>query len=355
MTRLAWSILLVMGTLFCLVVVPAPFSDAETGRRSSPGSLVAAVAIVDWQFPMAGDPGVAVHPRQRELLANPARRSLLPALHPNLSEANASSSEWSLERLGKHARRCAASFALGRTDASAFLLNVSAATPAVLEVLADEGLRIVSMSIGGRDEEARHLDWVERLARAHPELLFVVSTPHISGNSITVEALGEVPSVLATRGLPNVLLVGVLRDHDLEDPALPPPGTKERPFHVDNQPVGESARQVYMVNGRSTRVFVEGFGGTSAAAPHLAALLALIATHRQSRGETIDASALLEELDALCLSVWAREKSGHVHEVKSFTLDTVLLNAGRPLVSEAIWGVHAGRAAPPRRIGSPSG
>jgi hypothetical protein len=45
---------------------------------------------------------------------------------------------------------------------------------------------------------------------------------------------------------------------------------------------------------------------------------------------------------------WAREKTGEVHKVRYFTLDTILLNAGQPLVTEAIWGAFERHPAPLR-------
>lgn len=340
-----------IGLVVSMLLLPAlQATELSHGPRQTGGALSSSVALVDWQFPHESSPTLPVHPRQRALIQDPDALALRPALYPGLSEESEAAKPGGLARLTLHGTRCAGSYAVGREQFTApFLLNVSTATPAALRRLIDEGLRIVCFSIGARAEEAPHLAWLEKLVRERPEVLFLVGTPHISGNGISVETLDEVPSSLAGRH-ENVLLVGALAfyDYQLDEKVEARLGTKENPFHVDNQP--STARQLYMMNPRSTRVFVEGFGGTSAAAPHLASLLSLVAEARIARGEVVDARSLLKDVEALTHRTMAREKSGLIHEVSYFTLDSILLNAGRPLVHRSIWGDFSDRAPAPLRL-----
>lgn len=311
--------------------------------KPSPG-----VALVEWQFPMDGSLGA--DSRQAALVADPAFAPLRPAFYPTLSEENASEGEHMMGKLMTHATQVAQSYAAGREAlAPPFLLNISEMLPRALELLiAKENVRIVSLSSGSKTR----LAGLDDVLRGHPEVLLVTATPHISGNSIGVDELGERPSVLATRGFPNVVLAGCLSfDADgLEaDRAGRPLGSAENPFWIDNQPAWAAwgaAAQVFMMSCRSGFSFAPGAGATSAAAPHLASLLALVGNRLAARGEAVEAGAMLAGLAELTHRAMAREKTGEVREVAYFTIDTVLLNARRPLVTEAIWGDYAGHPAP---------
>lgn len=311
---------------------------APASVASAPGA--ASVALIEWQFPTS--PSLSVHPLQQRVAED---ASLAPALYPNLSEANATESEWGLSRLVEHAERVHHAFVAGRDGIDPpFLLNISTRTPDAVRAVVAHGARVVSSSAGSTDT----LTGLEAVVAEHPDVLFVAATPHISGNSIPVEAIGELPSILAVRGVPNVILAGCVEFYgDGVDAARAgqPLGTEQNPLHVDNQPAGD-ARQVFLLSCRSTRAFAEGLGGTSAAAPHLASLLALIVGARTARGLPTSTDDAWADLDRVTHRGLAREKTGEVREVSFFTLDTVLLAAGRPLVTESIWGEVADHPDP---------
>lgn len=343
---LAISAVVALGHAAC--ARPEPPRSARPPAVVAPAAVApAAVALVEWQFPTSPSAAIRVHSRQAALRDDPARAPRRPAFYPELSEQNTDEGESALARLVRHAERTYQAYAAGRPQfAPPFLVNISKETPGALRAVIAEGVRIVAFSSGAKTT----LAGLDEVVREHPEVLFVVATPHISGNSISVEALDERPSVLSTRGHRNVLLAGCLRyyEADLEaERAGQTLGTRENPFTVTNQPVASEARQVFMMSCESTRAFAEGFGETSAAAPHLASLLELAHARRAARGLTSTASELLAELARVTHRTWAREKSAEVHEVPFFTLDTVLLNARRPLVTERVWwGGIAGHPAP---------
>lgn len=325
--------LLVLAAAGCETPAPEETPKAEPERAP----VVFGAALVEWQFPTAVTDGFRVDPLQERLCRDETQARLWPAFYPRLSEENANEGERGLARLVNHAKQVNLAYAAGREQLDwPFLLNISNATPDALRALIDHGVRIVSFSVGSKSR----LSGLDDVIREHPEVLFVASTPHISGNSISVEALDERPSVLATRGYPNVILAGCLEyyEDDIDahraGRAL---GTKDTPFHIVNQPVAPTTRQYFMMTGHSTRAFAEGFGGSSAAAVHLASLLSMILAHRSALGRTTTAQDLLAELDRVTHAALAREKSGDIHEIRFFTLDTILLNARRPLITEAIW------------------
>jgi len=297
----------------------------------------AGAALVEWQFPTAVSAELRVDPLQEQLCRDEAQAGLRPAFYPQLSEENANEKEFMLAKLIQHAESVYRAYAAGREQFELpVLLNISTATPDALRALIARGVRIVSFSVGSKTE----LAGLDSVIRDHPEVLFVVATPHISGNSISVEDLGERPSVLATPKYPNVILAGCLEYYsgDIDaHTAGHPLGTKETPFHVNNQPVALTARQYFMMTGKSTQAFAPGFGGSSAAAAHLASLLAMILAHESALGRGTTARDLLAELDRITHPAMAREKTGEIHEVRFFTIDTILLNAHRPLVTEEIW------------------
>lgn len=313
-----------------------------------------AVAIVDWQFPVEQPPTLSIPPLQRRWLAEAV--PFAPALYPNLSEASKAENPHALARLTKHGSRCARAYAAGRSRFNPpFLLNASVTTPAAVQALIRAGVRIFCLSIASNEADSRLLQWTKTVATEHPDVLLVVSTPHISGNSISVEQIAELPSILAIRGQKNVLLVGVLQFYDDTIRAHREghkAGTAANPFYIDNQPAGANAQQVFMLNDRSTREFVEGFSGTSAAAPHLASLLGLLAEDlvRSGHPTPLSADVLLKSLDAVLHRAEAKQKTGEVHGVSYFTLDTILRNAVRPLITSAIWGDLIKDAPAPRLI-----
>lgn len=316
------------------------------------GAASGAAVLVEWQFPMEETSGLPVNPLQRQFIADPSRAALRPALHPGMSEKSEHETEYARTRLIRHATRVANSYIAGRENFTPpFLANVSTATPETLRELIGQGVRIVSFSIGSRGSE--DFVGIEDLVREHPEVLFLVSTPHISGNSIGVEALGELPSMLAARGHANILLVGAIDfyDENIErHRAGHPIGSPGNPFFINNQPAPTGARQVFMLTPASINTFCEAAGGTSTAAPCLAALLGLVADKLQARGRIVDAATLIAELDRLTHKAMVREKTDEVREASYFTLDTLLLNAGHPLATAATWRELAPEAPAPRHI-----
>jgi hypothetical protein len=348
----------------CLLLAGLLFNCAdvhgqENAQKSWPAPA-ASVALIEWQFPTETNSLLRVHPLQAEFLRTPGQAALWPALYPQMSEASKAESSQGLNRLTKHGERCALAFILNRKSFTPpFLINVAESTPAVVQNLINAGVRIFCFSIGAKGEDAKLLKWIDGMVQDHPEVLFVVSTPHISGNSISVQELGEIPSVLAAQGRKNVLLVGALRFYDQnieQHKAGQILGTAANPFFINNQPVDTSVRQVFIMNDLSTREFVEGFSGTSAAAPHLASLLGLVAENLVKQSKPVTADALLAELAQITHHTMAQEKSGVVHEVSYFTLDTLLLNAGEPLLRKKIWGDFINEAPVPLRIpGTESG
>lgn len=106
----------------------------------------AGVALIEWQFPTSPAAPLPVDPAQTAWLADPSRAALWPALSPTLSEAHATDPEWSRERLERHGAQVNAAYVAGRAEVPpAYLLNVSAATPASLDAVVGEGVSIVSM------------------------------------------------------------------------------------------------------------------------------------------------------------------------------------------------------------------
>ena len=327
------------------VGVGAGCATAGPVRVAGPG-----VALVEWQFPLEADAdGLRAHPHQRALTEDPHHAAMRPAFFPALSDENQSETAHMMNKLTRHARQVSQSFGAGRESSMPpFLLNISAVLPDALEhLIAHEAVRILSFSSGSKSR----LAGLDALLVAHPEVVLVAATPHISGNHDSVELLAERPSILAARGVPNVVLAGCLafyEDGVEADRAGQPLGSRDNPFSIDNQPVQVEAPQVFMMNCRSGASFAPGAGATSAAAPHLANLLALIGERLAARGAPPTAGEMLAGLAAVTHRAWAREKTGEVHEVRYFTLDTILVNAGRPLVTEAIWGVFEAHPAPLR-------
>ncbi|MDY0001039.1 MAG: S8 family serine peptidase [Polyangia bacterium] len=313
-----------------------PQDSRVTGGRP-PASSDGLVALMDWQFPTVLSDSLRVSPRQLTMLEDENIAHLRPAFHPALSELNADEKEWGLGKLTQHARRTYLAYVAGRERfPRPFLLNISTHTAAALRLLIAGGVRIFSTSSGSRSR----LGALDAVVRESPDVLFVVAAPHIKGNSISVEELNERPSVLAVRGNPNVILVGCLAyyDHHLKDHrAGKKLGSMENPFSITSQPVSQTARQVFMMSCNASDAFAEGFGGTSAAAPHLASLLALLWEDLSARGKPVTAAALLSGLDGLLHRTRARDKQGRVFEVSYFTLDTILANSKRPLITDRIW------------------
>jgi hypothetical protein len=139
-----------------------------------------AVALVEWQFPIGADAdGVRAHPRQQALTTDPRHVAMRPAFFPALSEENQAESERMIGKLSKS-----------------------------------------------------RLAGLDALLAAHPEVVLVTATPHISGNHDSVELLAERPSILATRRVPNVVLAGCVafyEDGVEADRAGLPLGSAENP------------------------------------------------------------------------------------------------------------------------------
>ncbi len=331
-----------VAALAVLAILVAGCASREAGKAGSANSapkpaVARGVALVEWQFPTTVSAELRVHPLEEQLCLDDAHAGLRPALYPQLSEENEKEPAFSLARLVGHSESTYRAYAAGREEFELpVLVNISRETPGALRVLIDRGVRIVSFSVGSKTR----LAGIDAVIRDHPEVLFVAATPHIPGNSTGIEVLDERPSVLALRDYPNVILAGSVDyyDGDLDSHragrAL---GTKDTPFHVTSQPAARAARQYFMMTARSTQAFAPGFGGSSAAAAHLAGLLAMIIGHEAERGRGTSPADLLAELDRVTHRAFAREKSGDIHEVSYFTLDTILLNAQRPLVTETIW------------------
>ena len=302
---------------------------AGAGAAEAPG-----VALVEWQFPTTASAEIRVDPLQKRVVRDDPQ--LAPAFYPHLSDENATETETGLATLVRHAGQTCRAFAAGRDGfRPPLLLNISAELPAALDAVIDHGVRIVSFSAGSMDR----LGGLDAVVSAHPDVLFIAATPHLAGDAITVEAFGERPSVLATRGAPNVILAGCLGyNSTILDDYRPgqPFGTKENPFQVENQPVAPTARQVFMMSCASSRAF-GGSGATSSSAPHLASLLEQIVERRVANGLPTAAADVLADLDLVTHRAMAVEETGEIHEVAYFTLDTVLINADRPLVTDQIW------------------
>lgn len=295
---------------------------------------VPGIALVEWQFPTTTTADLRVDPLQEQLIAEDARRAR--AFYPNLSTENKREDDYGLKTLTDHAESSYRAYAAGRADAAPpFLLNISPRLPAALQAVIDHGVRVVSFSVGSK----HRLDGLDDVVRANPGVLFVVSTPHLPSDEQSVEAFGERPSVLATGGFPNVLLAGCLRYRGTQiddDRAGKPLGTAANPFLVENQPTATTTPQRFMMSCDSSRMY-GGAGSTSSAAPHLASLLQLILERRSDLGLTTTAADALADLDRVTHRAMAVEESGEVHEVSYFTLDTVLLNAHQPLLTDSIW------------------
>ena len=286
------------------------------------------VALVEWQFPTTASE-VLVVPAAQVALAADSR--LGAAFYPQLSDENATETPHMLEKLEAHAVLTYQAFVAGRRAfAPPWLLNISVALPAALDRLisgeaSGEAVRIIAFSTGS----VSRLAGLDAVLAAHPEVLLVAATPHISGNRISVEALAERPSILALQPAPhafsNVLLAGGLVAPDAADGE---PGTAAHPFIIDNQPTPASAPQVFMLDCRSAAAFAPGVGGTSAAAPHLASLVAILWERRAARGEATTVPALLAALAEVTKAGLAREKTGEVRPVRYFTLAMILALAG---------------------------
>ena len=292
------------------------------------------VGIVEWQFPTSEAAQLQTHLLQKEL---GEKENIKNAIYPNLSEVNEGSSPYEIEKFAQHAINVYKSFVAGRSHFSKpFLINISDYTPYIIKKLINEGVRIFSFSSVIRDFEWEAL---EDLIKSNPDVLFFVSTAHISGNSIPQEKLNETPSRLAFEKVPNVILVGCLEyyayhieAHD-QGKTL---GSKENPYSIDNQPV-KKATQYFMMNCRSSGVFAKRFGGTSAATPYLASLASMTLKYLKSKNLPLTRSNVLGQMKRLFHKTFAIEKDRSLREVSFFSIDTILKNAGEPLITDRIW------------------
>ena len=232
------------------------------------------------------------------------------------------------------------------------LLNFSSATPKAIELLILNGVRVFSISSALNGQK-----WIEleNVIRKNPEVIFVIATPHISGNSISVDDLDESPNRLAKEGLANVILAGSLKTysyHEQKHTAGKRLGTAENAFAIDNQPGAERAKQFYMLNPESSSSFGLKIGGSSVAAPHLAQLVILAIANLKKFGSAVTVERVVGRLHAVMDETQAISW-GSTRKVSFFTLDTVLINLNEPLRTAEIWPAAIGELSPPRPYKSP--
>lgn len=287
---------------------------AHRAPPAAPPTERVGAALVEWQFPLDDlGAGAPISPLQARLPA--AHPTLAPAFAPNASELSASDPPGLQARLQRHAAEVAEAYASDPSAPPALHLQVSAA----LEAAYPAGLRVVSFSLGSD----AHLGWMDAHLAAHPEVLFVVATPHISGNSVSIEVVDERPAILAATA-PNVLLVGCLEAPTEErpvDPARPlwegdgPRGDARAPATVDNQPRERPAPIVFVEGCRARAERWGGPGGTSSAAPWVAAHLV-----RALPADAGPVGPWLADWLAAQPTTWAVEKDGVVHPVPFLAL-----------------------------------
>lgn len=286
---------------------------AHRAPPAAPPTERVGAALVEWQFPLDDlGAGAPISPLQARLPA--AHPTLAPAFAPNASELSASDPPGLQARLQRHAAEVAEAYASDPSAPPALHLQVSAALPAALEAAYPAGLRVVSFSLGSD----AHLGWMDAHLAAHPEVLFVVATPHISGNSVSIEVVDERPAILAANA-DNLLLVGCLEAPTEErpvDPARPlwegdgPRGDARAPATVDNQPRERPAPIVFVEGCRARAERWGGPGGTSSAAPWVAAHLV-----RALPADAGPVGPWLADWLAAQPTTWAVEKDGVVHPV----------------------------------------
>lgn len=303
------------------------------------GSLDESVALVEWQFPIESP--LELHPFQSQLLTDSCCLHLHPALAPNLSEINTGDSPDLLNKLTHHAQSLYWSYVAGRQRYNPpFQLNFSVVTPQAIETLIQAGVRIFSLSSAIPDTSWKEF---EQVIRKYPQVFFILSIPHISGNSLAIEAMDEFPIRLVKENLPNLVLAGEIKAYSFHIEKHRSGiflGSEENPFDIVNQPGGESHPRFYMLHTVSTAALgISTRGGTSIAAPHLAHLISLALADLKSKGQETSVEATLKHLQFIMNETVAVDKVAREagRKIFYFTLDTVLANLGEPLKTEAVW------------------
>lgn len=291
------------------------------------------IAFVEWQFPGDEERRLEVHPVQQVVagaLDDAGKRAFFPFRSELVTEPE-------LRDLTQHGLDVFLTYRLGRAEfEKPFLLNFSSSLPAAMEELIARGVRFFSFS-----SVVRGIRWaeLESVIRRNPEVLVFVSTAHIAENDVPLAELSESPSALALEQTPNMVLVGcgeMYRYHGNAATEGREFGTAGNPVAIDNQPTGGLGKY-HMLNCRSVEPFAPGFGGTSAAAPALATLAHHVHRQLEAKGLPLTRENLLLNLDKVMHSMTAAEKDGSIRQISVFTLDTVLANQGRELITEKIW------------------
>lgn len=201
-------------------------------------------ALVEWDF----DPSRKFDvPSPQFSLAQSGDGAFYPNLSP-LSEG--------VGKVRNHAGLVYDAFMFGGSSPP-FLLNLSPTLPTAIEQVIQAGVRIVSFSIAFL--RGAHFASFERVIADNPEVIFVVSAPHIPGNFVSISALDEYPSKLGGR-FPNVILAGCASS------AGGKAGTQLDPFRIENQR-SDAAQIFYMKDCQANSV--PGPEATSEAAPRL--------------------------------------------------------------------------------------
>lgn len=332
-----------LGTLLILITLLPSFSYGQ--RRTN---IDESIAIIDAEFPTRRSRHVQVHPLQEKLSNGDG------AFYPNKPTSDLpivlDLEPEALKRLNKHGLDAYKSIVAGRTTfPKPFLMNESSNLATGMQSVIDAGVRVFSISMGF---ELINEASIEAVIRKNPEVIFVVSTPHIAGNSITVKELNQTPSRLALR-YKNVILAGSMefRNYHLErEGERGPVGSRNNDFEITSQE-SERAREYFMLNTETSQEFAPGFGQSSAAAPHLANLLSLVIRKLKASGEPTTRDRIIENLDAIMHEAFGSPAYHKTKRVKFFTLDTVLANLRKPLITNKIWPPNYQGDTAPRKIG----
>ncbi len=269
-------------------------------------------AIVEWDFAPEGK--YKVNPLQAEVQNLP---HLKDSFYPNKSPYHDSVGD----NYRGHSELVYKTHVLGRTKFNPpFLINISRHLPEVIEALVDKGVRIFSFSIGFLDRTT----WkeFEDAVIRHPEVLFIVATPHYPGKITTIRELDEYPSKLTLLpSVKNVLLAGCLSYNGM---GAKERGSKENPYTIDNEQT-EAAPIFYLRYCNMVGTYSGSpFGGTSAAAPTMATLSSLLLQKLPKKSQK--ASQLLTEMTKLMKKTYAVESTEggpRLKQVRYFDFETV--------------------------------